>query len=80
MDQTPQPSQANFGFVWLNRNFLWRQDGTSDGANYFLAISSNNDTFVWRFRQKMYRNESRPSLFIQNRTDGIKSTAYNQNW
>ena len=28
-------TQANFGFVWLNRNFLWCQDGTFDDANHF---------------------------------------------
>ena len=144
MDRTTQPSQANFGLVWLNRNFLWCQaaplmgfvlmnlaissriglfcfggstrkmsDNGSDTGNFtraswvsyaktvpllvliiFLLFQAMTILFVLAVPPRKWMIivptpgilpgppgwESKTSLFIQNGNDGIKSTAYNQNW
>ena len=70
-----QITQANIGFVWLNRNFLWCQDGTFDDANHFLmnlAIPSNSDIFCFGGSDKeMSNNESK--LHYSFKTKMIKS-------
>ena len=43
-----QTTQANFGFVWLNRNFLWCQAAPLMGFVFMnLATSSKNGTFCF---------------------------------
>ena len=88
-----KPSQL--GFVWPKRNFQWRQAAPLMGFAFMnLAIASKSGTFCFGVTPRKWVImvptpgilprppgwESKHSLFIQNRKDGIKSTASSHNW
>ena len=89
------PGQAKPTWLCLTKSeFLWRQAAPFMGFVFMnLAISSKNGTFCFGAPRKWMimvptpgilpgspEWESKHSLFIQNRKDGIKSTASSHNW
>ena len=78
MDWTTQPSQANSGFVWLNRNFLWCQAAPLMGFVFMnLAISSKSGTFCFDGSdKKMSDNGSDTGNFTRASWVRIKNLHY----